>query len=293
MTLPSTLTLTFLDQASDDVAQARAQIKAIGDAANTLKDHLAASPLTSGATPATAGGGLEIVATVLQGKYGVTTKTAGYTAVTTDRGKLIDFTTAGVTLAFDPVATLTDGWYCLVRNSAASGVVTLNPNGSEQIDGLTSIDVPPGQGCMVLCNGSLLRTIGIPSFALQADQEAATSARLAVTPAVQQFHASACKGWAKLNFTGSAPASYNVASVTDTGAGIVDIAWATDFSSGDYVVLVSVVIDPGGTAALTNLPLIANTLLAAGTTRLYSINMSTFGGADSNFLMVGAFGDQP
>ena len=49
----------------------------------------------------------------------ILSKSAGYTAAAADRGSLIDFTTAGVTLAYTAAATLGADWYVYVRNSAA------------------------------------------------------------------------------------------------------------------------------------------------------------------------------
>jgi hypothetical protein len=105
-------------------------------------------------------------------------------------------------------------------------------------------------------------------------------------------HSSMCKGWAKLNYNGTFQAAYNVSSVGDLSAGLMEVNWAQDFASAEYAAFANAVLDPGGAAASTITTIIGNTSLAAGTTRLYCIVLSTFAGADTNFMMVGAFGDQ-
>jgi hypothetical protein len=87
-----------------------------------------------------------------------------------------------------------------------------------------------------------------------AQQEAASSAAVNVTPAVQQRHPSANK--ASVNFTtrgtnGTATlnSAYNVASVTRTGTGAYTVAFTTAFSSANYV-MASSYVDSGGTLNL-------------------------------------------
>lgn len=78
------------------------------------------------------------------------------------------------------------------------------------------------------------RTILIP--ASQADEETGTSNAVATTPAIQQFHPSAAKGWVSVGSTGNIQNSYNVSSVTDTATGQCGPNWGTDFSSAAYAV---------------------------------------------------------
>ena len=83
--------------------------------------------------------------------------TSGYTAVAGDRGKAIMAFGTG-TLSFDAVATLGADWFCYVQN-LGTGDITLDPNSSEQIDGLTSWVLYPGGAILVQCNGSNLRSL--------------------------------------------------------------------------------------------------------------------------------------
>jgi hypothetical protein len=76
--------------------------------------------------------------------------------------------------------------------------------------------------------------------ASQAEQEAATSTTKFVTPGRQGFNPAACKAWLKAGTTGNILASLNIASLTDSGPGVLTITIGTDFSSVDYACCVSV-----------------------------------------------------
>lgn len=84
-------------------------------------------------------------------------KSAAYTAVAADRGRLLDCTGTW-TLAFTAAATLGNGFVIAVRNSGA-GVITLDPSASELIDGAATLALNPGDTCFVVCNGSGFSTV--------------------------------------------------------------------------------------------------------------------------------------
>lgn len=97
------------------------------------------------ATPA-AGGSAEI---------DINTQSTGYTLQTTDLGDLIDFTTAGVTLSLLAAATAGDRFYCYVRHSGAvTAVLTVDGDGSETIDGATTLVMYAGEVRLLICGGS-------------------------------------------------------------------------------------------------------------------------------------------
>jgi hypothetical protein len=73
--------------------------------------------------------------------------------------------------------------------------------------------------------------------ASQAQQEAASSTTVFVTPGRQQYHPGAVKAWGKFaGATGTLSASHNVTSVVRDSEGTYTVTIATDFSSADYVV---------------------------------------------------------
>jgi hypothetical protein len=76
-----------------------------------------------------------------------------------DVGKTI-IATGTFTQTITAAATLGDGWYCFYRNDG-TGVITIDPNASETIDGATLLVLFPGEGCRISCNGSALTTQGL------------------------------------------------------------------------------------------------------------------------------------
>lgn len=89
----------------------------------------------------------------------VAAKSAAYTVVAADRGKLIDYTSGSYTLGIGAAATLGAGFVFAYRNSG-SGTITIDPNGSEQIDGATTLSVGPGESGFAVCTGTAWRTVG-------------------------------------------------------------------------------------------------------------------------------------
>jgi hypothetical protein len=63
------------------------------------------------------------------------------------------------TQTLDAAATLGVGWMCYYRNDG-TGVVTIDPNGAETIDGAATIALPAGASCVILCDGAALKSIG-------------------------------------------------------------------------------------------------------------------------------------
>lgn len=127
-------------------------------------DGSAGHVLTRGATAdstewaAASGGSAEI---------DVNTQTSGYTLQSGDRGDLIDFTTAGVTLTLLAAATAGDKFYFYVRHSGAvSTVLTVDGNSSETIDGALTLTMFSGEVRLLICDGSNWISIEIerPTF---------------------------------------------------------------------------------------------------------------------------------
>ena len=84
------------------------------------------------------------------------TKSANYTVVATDRGVLLSCT-GTFTLTFTAAATLGDGFTSVVRNDGA-GVITLDANSAELIDGQLTITLQTGETALVYCDGAALKT---------------------------------------------------------------------------------------------------------------------------------------
>ena len=86
-------------------------------------------------------------------------KTAGFTVVAADIGKT--FLCSGTfTVAFDAASTLTSSFYCTIINTGA-GAITLDPNGTELINGVATFVLAVGESCQVFCSGTALWTWGV------------------------------------------------------------------------------------------------------------------------------------
>ncbi len=95
-----------------------------------------------------------------------------------------------------------------------------------------------------LATGGTITTTGTVTVtaATKSDQQTGTSTTTVVTPAHQQDHDSAAKAW--VNFTGSSGAvnaSYNVPSVTRTGAGRYTVNFTNSFATANYAALVTAI----------------------------------------------------
>lgn len=121
--------------------------------APSLGDHLTNKTYVDAAIAASAG------ATLLPRAE----KTANYTVVLGDLNKLVIVTANSVTLSFDPAATLTSGWWVYVANTG-TGDVTLDPSGSETIDGLASFVMYPGETRLITCDGAALYSSVLTPF---------------------------------------------------------------------------------------------------------------------------------
>lgn len=180
MPLPSTISKTNCDASTDDpklallvdLATAIDTINALIASVQPLDDELTT---LSGISPAQAidlaalsafmgtvlndASAAAALATLGAPLNAVAAKSAAYTVVAADRGKLIDYTSGSYTLGIDPAATLGAGFVFAYRNSG-SGTITIDPNGSEQIDGATTLSVGPGESGFVVCTGTTWRTVG-------------------------------------------------------------------------------------------------------------------------------------
>lgn len=137
------------------------------------------------------------------------TITGADTALLSDAGGFIDVTSGTFTLAFAAVGTLGNGWFCYIRNGG-TGDVTLDPNASETIDGLTSFVMYPGEVRLVQCDGSALRSIVLTSFA----RTFTSSGTFTKPPGYQKFGALVWSGGA----SGAKAASASAANY-EAGAG--------------------------------------------------------------------------
>jgi hypothetical protein len=116
---------------------------------------------------ALAGLGIKAIATTLNQSMPVNTFSTNYTAGTSDRASALVWTGGAGTLAFDPAPSLGGDWFVNVRNSG-TGDLTLNPNSSEVINGVSTLILAPGDSAIVVTDGAEFWTIGFGQSAVYA-----------------------------------------------------------------------------------------------------------------------------
>jgi hypothetical protein len=87
-------------------------------------------------------------------------KTSAYTVVAGDLGTIINCTSGTFTVALDAAATLGSGFNCWIWNTSTTSTdaITIDPNGSETIDGLTTLVLRRGEGTQIVCDGTNWQT---------------------------------------------------------------------------------------------------------------------------------------
>ena len=116
---------------------------------------------------ALAGLGIKAIATTLNQSMPVSTFSTNYTAGTSDRAKALVWTGGAGTLSFNGAPTLGGDWFVNVRNSG-TGDLTLNPNSSELINGVSTLILSPGDSAIVVTDGLEFWTIGFGQSAVYA-----------------------------------------------------------------------------------------------------------------------------
>lgn len=156
------------------------------------------------------------------------------------------------------------------RDSTDSTAITINyTDGTTSVEQFRTLTLAPEESLIYTdgtwfvydANGGVKTDAALASdtapgriqVATQAEMEAATSTTVAVTPGRQHFHPGMLKAWVDCVGAGTTiNASYNITSLTDTGAGQVTVNIATDFSAANYAVTATV--ERASTAlAVTNL----------------------------------------
>ena len=89
------------------------------------------------------------------------TKSGNYSAVQTDNNAVHRFT-ATATVSLSPAGSLGSGWHYTVL--ADGGSITIDPNGSETINGATTLVVPNGTSATIACDGSNFFAVFKPSL---------------------------------------------------------------------------------------------------------------------------------
>lgn len=113
-------------------------------------------------------------------------KSAAYTVVVADRGRVIDATTGTWTLTLPTVATAGAGFSFLLRSSG-TGVIMVDPAGTEQVDGATTLAVAAGRAVLLVCTGtawvSHLMVVTLPANTISGNNTGSAATPIPLTAA--------------------------------------------------------------------------------------------------------------
>ena len=185
-----------------------------------------------------AGFGLTAIATTLNVNIPANNFSATQSFSSGNRAQLYVWTGgAGAANFTSSSAGLGDGWWMAFRN-AGTGVLALTPTSPDEIDGLTSENMNPGDSCIVISTGSGIYTVGLGQATVFTDSQAnvnvagGTNVTLsavqyannilnfigALTGNINVIFPSAIKNyWLRNNTTGA----YSLTAITSGGTGIV------------------------------------------------------------------------
>ncbi len=108
---------------------------------------------------ALAGEGLEAGSGQLHTKSSYRSINSNDTIALTDRAKSVEIVSGSITLTLPQASVATDGFYVLIRNSAAGSSV-IEGFGTEQIDGGLNKTLSPGESAIFICNSTYWITVG-------------------------------------------------------------------------------------------------------------------------------------
>lgn len=87
------------------------------------------------------------------GAITINNQVAAYTVTSSDLGKIVNCIANTFTVSLTAAATLGAGFNCWVWNTG-TGVITIDPNGAETIDGVSTLTLRQGEGTQIVCNGT-------------------------------------------------------------------------------------------------------------------------------------------
>ena len=189
----------------------------------------------------------------------VIAKTAAYTVVIDDNGSLINATSGTWSLSLPAAATAGNGFAVAVRNSGG-GVITIDPNASETVDGVATVAIGAGLSCFLVCNGANWCTVG------RAVEETATTV-LTSTGTIGSSYQSVAHGMGAIPkrftfslYVNTAVAGWSVGDeilfpITVAGGSEMHICWGVD-ATNFYVV------SQNPNCCITNKSTGANTVVA-------------------------------
>ena len=108
---------------------------------------------------ALAGTGIVAVGALLSQSVPITSFNSNYTATTTDRARMYNWTGAGGTITLPTPTVVGNNWFFYLRNSG-SGAILADPPGSITIDNALTLNFQPGESAIIASDGTNFYTIG-------------------------------------------------------------------------------------------------------------------------------------
>jgi len=162
LTLNSQYDLRFADADSSNWVAFQAPATVASNVTWTLPN----ADGTTGQVLSTNGAGVLAFATIAAGSsLNVASKTSAYTAVEADSGYML-LCSGSWTLSLTAAATLGDGWYLFVKN-IGTGTITIDPNASELIGGVSTAALNPGDLWLFSCTGTAFELNRLEGFNYQ------------------------------------------------------------------------------------------------------------------------------
>lgn len=106
-----------------------------------------------------AGAGMKAIATKLNLTAVIASFNTNYTTGPNDRAKMLMWTGGAGTLTLPLAGTVGSDWYVIVRNSG-TGALTIDCQGTEEIDGAGSKSLSPTESCWIMTDGTNFYTAG-------------------------------------------------------------------------------------------------------------------------------------
>lgn len=161
-------------------------------------------------------------------------RTSNTMLISGDRGKVINITSGTFTQTFDSAANLSAGWYVRIKNSG-TGDITLDPSGTQTIDGRATFVMFPGECRDIFTDGTNLFSVVINPFFRRIT---ASYANMPIPPGYNRFGIKAWSGGSSGRRTGSA------ATVSPGGGGGACVV--ADFLASSLGTTQTVTIGAGG-----------------------------------------------
>ena len=115
---------------------------------------------------ALAGTGIVAVGTLLSQSVPITSISANYTLVVDDRARMYNWGSSGSgTITLPAASSVGNNWFFYLRNSGG-GAITITPQGSENINTLSTLSLQPNDSAIVACDGAGFYTIGYGKSAI-------------------------------------------------------------------------------------------------------------------------------